>query len=116
MRCAAILSTRDTDGKTTKLLQGDSCVEKLEREIDRMEEELVPLNNFIVPGGNELVSFCHIARCVCRRAERSVLILNKAEKIPHTVIKFLNRLSDYLFVLARYISKEQDNQEISWHI
>jgi cob(I)alamin adenosyltransferase len=116
MRCAAILSTRDMDGKMTKLLQGDSCLEKLEREIDRMEEELVPLKNFIVPGGNELVSFCHIARCVCRRAERSVLILNKAEKIPHIVIKFLNRLSDYLFVLARYVSKEQDNQEISWHI
>lgn len=110
MRCAATLSARDHNGKTTQFLPEASSVERIEHEIDRMEEQLTPLRNFILPGGNDLVSFCHIARCVCRRAERSVLRLNETEKTPDIVYKFLNRLSDYLFVLARMISKELDNQ------
>jgi len=116
MRCAATLSSGDQMGKQTQFFPEAGSLERLEHEIDLMEEELTPLRNFILPGGNDLVSFCHIARCVCRRAERSVLRLNETEKAPDIVYKFLNRLSDYLFVLARMISKELDNQEINWHI
>jgi len=81
-----------------------------------MEKSLKPLVNFILPGGNVLVSYCHITRCVCRRAERAVLRLHEAEKSPEIVNKFLNRLSDYLFVLARKISQETDSEEIIWSI
>jgi cob(I)alamin adenosyltransferase len=81
-----------------------------------MEKELPPLRNFILPGGIAAVSNCHIARCVCRRAERAVLRLNEAEEIPHIIIKFLNRLSDYLFVLSRLISYTSGNEEIIWSI
>ena len=89
-------------------------IEKLEQEIDWMEEDLPPLRNFILPGGHPSVSFCHIARCVCRRAERNVITLNEYENISGMVIKYLNRLSDYLFVLARRISKDAGVAEIIW--
>jgi cob(I)alamin adenosyltransferase len=81
-----------------------------------MEEILPPLVNFILPGGNVLVSYCHIARCVCRRAERAVLRLNKTEESPEIVNKFLNRLSDFLFVLSRINALELDSEEIKWII
>jgi cob(I)alamin adenosyltransferase len=116
MRCAATLATRDPEGRQPRFLPDEQCVVTLEHEIDLMEEILPPLSNFILPGGNPVVSYCHIARCVCRRAERAILGLNNQEKIPVIVYKFLNRLSDYLFVLGRAIGKELDNQEISWHI
>jgi cob(I)alamin adenosyltransferase len=74
------------------------------------------LKNFILPGGNILVSYCHIARCVCRRAERAVLRLNEAEESPEIIYKFLNRLSDYLFQLSRLISLELDIEEIKWSV
>ncbi|TFG44606.1 MAG: ATP:cob(I)alamin adenosyltransferase, partial [Bacteroidia bacterium] len=88
----------------------------IENEIDSMETKLPPINNFTLPGGSLLVSYCHIARCVCRRAERSVLKLNDTEKIPSIIYKFLNRLSDYLFILSRLIGLELDNKEIIWSI
>jgi cob(I)alamin adenosyltransferase len=116
MKCSATLATRDTKIHKPEFLPEDGCVEKLEHEIDKMEDFLPPLRNFILPGGNILVSYCHIARCVCRRAERATLKLKKSEKIPDIVYKFLNRLSDYLFVLARLVGKELDIQEIIWHI
>jgi cob(I)alamin adenosyltransferase len=81
-----------------------------------MEESLPSLKNFILPGGNLLVSYCHIARCVCRRAERAVVRLNHAEESPVIVNIFLNRLSDYLFILSRKISLELDIEEIKWTI
>ena len=88
----------------------------LNREIDKMEEQLPELKNFILPGGSILVSYCHIARCVCRRAERAVLRLNETEESPEIVIRFLNRLSDFLFVLSRKISLELDNEEVIWSV
>ena len=88
----------------------------IEKEIDLMEETLPQLNNFILPGGNILVSYCHIARCVCRRAERAVSRLNKTEKSPEIVNKFINRLSDFLFVLSRKIALELDIEEIKWSV
>jgi cob(I)alamin adenosyltransferase len=77
---------------------------------------LTPLVSFILPGGNLLVSYCHIARCVCRRAERAVLRLNHDEESPEIVNKFLNRLSDYLFVLSRVVGLELDIEEIKWSV
>jgi cob(I)alamin adenosyltransferase len=79
-----------------------------------METNLTPLKSFILPGGSISVSHCHIARCVCRRAERAVLRLTEKEETPEIVRKFLNRLSDYLFVLSRQLSLELDNEEIKW--
>ena len=103
-------------GKTINYLpelrEGDVTV--LESEMDSMNELLPEMKNFILPGGHQSVSFCHVARCVCRRAEREVIALAGFEKIPEIVIVFLNRLSDYLFVLARMMGKELEVEEIKW--
>jgi cob(I)alamin adenosyltransferase len=116
MRCAASLSYDSTNDKIRQVNPLDDCTAILEQEIDRMEESLPKLGNFILPGGNALVSYCHITRCVCRRAERAVLRLKETEEISEIVIRFLNRLSDYLFVLSRKISKESGNEEFKWSI
>ena len=79
-----------------------------------MEEDLPPLKNFILPGGHPTVSYCHIARCVCRRAERSVVALNSTEEVSSILIQYLNRLSDYLFVLSRWIGQKLDAEELPW--
>jgi cob(I)alamin adenosyltransferase len=86
----------------------------LENEIDKMDEELPQMTHFILPGGHQAVSFCHIARCVCRRAERLSVELNDEETINTNIIKYLNRLSDYLFTLARKLSKDLSVAEIKW--
>ena len=86
----------------------------LEGEIDKMNEELPQMTHFILPGGHQTVSFCHIARCVCRRTERLVVELNEQEPINPAVLMYLNRLSDYLFVLARKLSKDLSAKEIKW--
>ncbi len=93
----------------------ESDVELLEKEIDRMNENLPDLKNFILPGGHQSVSFCHIARCVCRRAERLVVALSMEDKVEPIIIHYLNRLSDYLFVLSRQIGHDLGVEEISWH-
>jgi cob(I)alamin adenosyltransferase len=116
MRCAASLAYDRTNDRVRLVLPEDECTAVLEREIDRMEESLPKLTNFILPGGDKLVSYCHIARCVCRRAERAVLRLKEAEEISEIVIRFLNRLSDFLFVLSRKISIEVDNEEVIWSV
>ncbi|HKK43494.1 MAG TPA: cob(I)yrinic acid a,c-diamide adenosyltransferase [Bacteroidales bacterium] len=114
MRVAAAIAHDTANSDSFCLLPGNDCVEYLEKEIDNMEKKLPVLNNFILPGGNKLVSYCHIARCVCRRAERAVLRLNETEKTPDIVNKFLNRLSDFLFVLARKVALDTDSEEIGW--
>lgn len=86
----------------------------LENNIDRMEEELQPLKYFVLPGGHPIVSQCHIARCVCRRAERLAVALNGEEPILPIVIQYLNRLSDYIFVLSRFLAKELKAEEVHW--
>lgn len=116
MKCAAALA-HDKENKDSKLVLPDpDCLSVIEKEIDLMEESLPKLTGFILPGGNLLVSYCNIARCVCRRAERIVLRLNKREESPAIVIKFLNRLSDFLFVLSRKIALELDIEEIKWSV
>ncbi|MGZ5244741.1 MAG: cob(I)yrinic acid a,c-diamide adenosyltransferase [Bacteroidia bacterium] len=86
----------------------------LEKEIDRMNESLLELTHFILPGGHIASSHCHVARCVCRRAERIVVGLAEVEMVEPILIKYLNRLSDYLFVLARQISNHYGAEEIKW--
>jgi cob(I)alamin adenosyltransferase len=114
MKCAAALACDSKNINSKKILPDPDCVEVIEKEIDMMEETLPALKNFILPGGNILISYCHIARCVCRRAERAISSLNKTEESPELVNKFLNRLSDFLFVLSRKIGLELDIEEIKW--
>jgi cob(I)alamin adenosyltransferase len=87
----------------------------LEEEMDKMDNELEPLRNFILPGGHVSISQLHICRTVCRRAERWVTGVADTEKIDPLIAEYLNRLSDYLFVLARYQAQLLDIQEINWN-
>ena len=89
-------------------------VELLEQEMDVMNEDLPELKHFILPGGNNAISFCHIARCVCRRAERIVVHLSEESTVNEMVGVYLNRLSDYLFTLARKIGNEHNVPENKW--
>jgi len=86
----------------------------LEKEIDLMNEVLPELKSFILPGGHPVVSYCHIARCVCRRAERHTIRLAQTQTVEEKVIQYLNRLSDFLFVLARRLGKELGATETTW--
>lgn len=88
--------------------------QKLEKEIDRMDAELPPMTHFVLPGGHTTVSYCHIARCVCRRAERLSVRLSQESGVDEAVLKYLNRLSDYLFVLARKLTRELQADEVKW--
>lgn len=92
----------------------DADIVILEAEIDAMNTLLPPMTHFVLPGGHQTVSFCHIARCVCRRAERLASALNEADPFPANTLIYLNRLSDYLFVLARKLSKDLQAEEIKW--
>lgn len=89
-------------------------ISQLEKEMDRMIELLPPMTHFVLPGGHQTVSFCHIARCVCRRAERLAAQLNDYQAVDPAVLQYLNRLSDYLFVLARMLTNELSAEEIKW--
>lgn len=86
----------------------------LENKIDEMNISLPPMTHFILPGGHTSVSFCHISRCVCRRAERITVELADQEAINPHILTYLNRLSDYLFVLARKLSSDNNIKEIPW--
>tara|TARA_B100001758_G_C18383400_1_gene598592 strand:+ start:702 stop:1247 length:546 start_codon:yes stop_codon:yes gene_type:complete len=86
----------------------------LEKEIDGMDSSLEELTSFILPSGNNISSKCHIARTICRRAERNLVSLSKKEETNAVHIKYLNRLSDYLFVLARKILQEKNIKEVIW--
>jgi cob(I)alamin adenosyltransferase len=89
-------------------------IELLENEMDQMELRLPPLTAFILPGGHTAVSFCHVARTVCRRTERITVELASLEPVSDLVIQYLNRLSDYLFVLGRIMALELDIEEVTW--
>jgi cob(I)alamin adenosyltransferase len=89
-------------------------IEILEKEIDTMNETLPPMTHFVLPGGHQMVSFCHISRCVCRRAERFTAALNDLEPVDPNTLAYLNRLSDYLFVLARKLTYDMQALEIKW--
>ena len=86
----------------------------LETEMDRMDQVLAPLREFVLPGGHQAVSFAHVARCVCRRAERLVIQLRQESPVEDLVIMYLNRLSDYLFVLSRAMAHDLGVVEVTW--
>ncbi|MEJ7694447.1 cob(I)yrinic acid a,c-diamide adenosyltransferase [Daejeonella sp.] len=89
-------------------------IELLEQQMDQMNEVLPDLKHFILPGGDTAVSFCHIARCVCRRAERITVHLKEESFVDEKVVIYLNRLSDYLFVLARKLVFDRNLPENKW--
>ena len=89
-------------------------VEALEKLIDRLSSEVGPLENFILPGGSPGAAWLHVARTVCRRAERQVVTLSKQEPVGPQVVKYLNRLSDALFVMARYENKAKGVEDVLW--
>ena len=109
-----------TDQKQTALksisVVTDDMVSSLETEIDSIEAVLPPVRLFVLPGGCRTAALCHVCRTVCRRAERSVLRLQSSGcEVDDNVIAFLNRLSDYLFVLARKLNVNEGHEEIIWH-
>lgn len=92
----------------------DSDLLLLENEMDRMSEALPPLRAFVLPGGHPSVSFGHVARTVCRRAERAVILLHEREEVDEIIIRYLNRLSDFLFMLCRKMAQELAVEEVTW--
>jgi len=98
--------------KIPDLLESD--IEQLEKWMDDMDSLLPEMRFFVLPGGNQSVSFCHVARCVCRRAERIIVDLHANEYVADIVMKYVNRLSDYLFVLSRKISQDLKVDEQAW--
>jgi cob(I)alamin adenosyltransferase len=110
----SILATEPGNTKVKVPTLTESDVTFLENEIDAMEEKLPPMKSFVLPGGHPSVSFCHVARTVCRRAERLVIALDAQEKTDDLIIKYLNRLSDYLFVLSRKMTAELKAEETPW--
>lgn len=110
----SILATEpgNTKVKIPSLTEDDILF--LEKEIDVMDSALPPMRSFILPGGHQSVSFCHVTRTVCRRAERLTIALQEHETVDPLVIKYLNRLSDYLFMLCRKMSQELQAPETPW--
>ena len=102
--------------KLVKILEPirEEEVKHLEDQIDQINNELPELKNFVIPGGHMVVSYVHLARCTCRRAERFVTELNEIENLPQIIIAYINRLSDYLFILARKLAKDYEVKEIKW--
>ncbi len=115
----AMLATKEETKKNGKkrlsiFTISDTSVSFLEEKIDAIEKTLPQMTHFILPGGHQTVSLCHIARCICRRAERLVVALSDEEVIDKTIIIYLNRLSDFLFILGRKLSKDLNIPEIKW--
>ena len=111
----SILATepkKDNRLKISRITEED--IELLEKQIDKMNEELPEMTHFILPGGHTTVSYCHVARTICRRAERMISFLHENEPVPDTVLSYMNRLSDYLFVLARKLTKDLQAEEVKW--
>jgi cob(I)alamin adenosyltransferase len=92
----------------------EACVDQLETDLDRFNEDLPPLKDFILPGGSESAARCHLARTVCRRAERLMVSLAKVEGINEISLRYLNRLSDLLFVIARVLARANGGKEVIW--
>ena len=110
----SILATEPGNTKVKIPSSTEADIHYLEKEIDSMDAELPPMKFFVLPGGHPSVSFGHVARTVCRRAERLVIELDAIENVEPLVIKYLNRLSDHLFMLCRKMSHELNAEEIAW--
>lgn len=92
----------------------ENDIDLLEKAIDRMDAEVPPMKYFVLPGGNQVVSFCHMARTVCRRAERRILDLSGETIVDELVLRYINRLSDYLFILSRKLAFDGGLEEMKW--
>jgi len=114
MVCAAILADDSIDSNASFVKLSDEAIVWLENKIDEMDAKLPPLKKFLLPGGHPAVSFAHVARTVCRRAERRIVTLSEFVSVPEIILRYFNRLSDYLFVLSRFISHELKASEIRW--
>lgn len=113
----SLLATPDREKMAQHLEKAqvtDARIAELERAIDDCERELEPLRAFILPGGTPRAAALHVARTVCRRAERSVVALRRNEDLPEIVVIYLNRLSDLLFMLARVANRESGAAEVTW--
>jgi cob(I)alamin adenosyltransferase len=110
----SILATEPGNTKVKVPSLSEADVVFLENEIDAMESTLPAMKFFVLPGGHQSVSFCHVARTVCRRTERLSIALNSQETIDPLVIKYLNRLSDFLFVLSRKMTQDLNAEEVAW--
>ncbi len=108
-----LAADKDFDGSSLPSI-GTQEVKQLEAWIDKYDEELPQLKNFILPGGHPVVSLCHICRTVCRRAERSVEKLAQVEDLGDSILPFLNRLSDYFFIMSRKLAKDLGVPETPW--
>lgn len=97
-----------------KLVTDEKEIEFLELEMDKLESKLPPLSNFVLPGGHPAVAQCHISRTICRRAERRVISMSEQVEVDEWVIRYLNRLSDYFFVLSRFLTDYFKIDEIPW--
>ena len=91
-------------------------IKYLEDQIDLINNDLPELKNFVIPGGHMIVSFAHLARCSCRKAERFITELNEIENVPQNIIAYINRLSDFLFILSRKLARDYQVEEIKWNI
>lgn len=111
----AILATEPQKDQRLKIERiADEDIRLLETEIDKMNEALPKMTHFVLPGGHTTVSYCHIARTICRRAERCISFLHENEPVPESLLAYINRLSDYLFVLARKLSFDLKAEEVKW--
>jgi cob(I)alamin adenosyltransferase len=109
-----LASDEHGDSFTSSLALSDKHIAFIETAIDRMEDELPELKNFIIPGGDPAAANCHVARTICRRAERRIVEFSGQNKVQPEIIKFINRLSDLLFVMARKLNFVNNVQEMRW--
>jgi cob(I)alamin adenosyltransferase len=114
MNCAALLASDNANSGMRLNGISDTEIAQLEMSMDEMEATIPPLHSFILPGGNIISSQCQITRTVCRRAERQIVRLSADHFVPDNIIKYMNRLSDFLFVLARSILHDANKQDIPW--
>jgi len=114
MNCASILAADCSDCKIKIPEIFPEDIYAVELEIDRMDTLLEPLTSFVLPGGHPIVSLCHICRTICRRSERIILKLAEETSVPENLVIYINRLSDFFFVLSRKSAKELNVEQISW--
>lgn len=114
MHCAALLAAGPGASRSRMVAPADEDIAEMEREIDDMESLIKPLNSFILPGGSVHIASIHVARAVTRRAERAVIRLSGEADVDWQIVKYLNRLSDYLFVLSRKVADESGVEQPAW--
>ncbi len=114
MSCASILAADCSDCEVKIPEIPDFDIEELEQQIDFIDTQVEPLTSFVLPGGHQAISLCHVARTICRRAERLSIQVAEQNQIPENLIKYLNRLSDFFFMLSRILAKDLNVKQIPW--